>query len=192
MKVTGWVGAHEFNVDFLILLLTIAEVITLLKDGHDDGGKRFLLEEEIDESRTGDFDMVNKFARDAGFDFFSKFEWLFAKDFRIFEGGIAGIIAMGEVFARGNDDFARGARGTELIKSFGDYGFQLFFVGHCSLLFDEGDGGSPDGFAFPYCVKAFVGHGFEGNVLDAGLKKFRDVLSHLAKVLHEVRFLSGD
>ena len=81
MEVTGWVGADELNVDFLVLVLAIAEVITLLKDGLDDGGKGFLLEEEIDESRAGDFYMIDEFARDAGFDLFGKFEWLFAKDF---------------------------------------------------------------------------------------------------------------
>ena len=81
MEVTGWVGADELNVDFLVLGFAIAEAITLLKDGFDDGGKGFLLEEEIDESRTGDFDMIDEFARDARFNLFGKFEWLFAKDF---------------------------------------------------------------------------------------------------------------
>ena len=81
MEVTGWVGADELNVDFLVLVVAISEMVTLLKDGLDDGGKGFLLEEEIDESRTGDFDVVNEFAGDARFDLFGKFEWLFAKDF---------------------------------------------------------------------------------------------------------------
>jgi len=70
VKVTGWVGADELDVVFLVLLLTVAEVVSLGKDGRDDGGKGFFLEEEIDESRTSDFDMINKIARDAGFDLF--------------------------------------------------------------------------------------------------------------------------
>ena len=123
MEIAGWVGAHELDVVFLVFLLSVTEAIALGKDGCDDGGKGFFLEEEIDESRTGDFDVVNEFARDAGFDFFSKFEWLFAKDFRIFEGGIAGIIAMSEVLAWGDDDFARSASGSKFGKSFGDYDF---------------------------------------------------------------------
>ena len=70
MKVTSWVGADELDVVFLVLLLAVTEVISLGKDGRDDGGKGFFLEEEIDESRTGDFDMIDKVARDAGFNLF--------------------------------------------------------------------------------------------------------------------------
>lgn len=123
MKVAGWVGADELDVVFLILLLTVTEVVSLGKDGRDDGGKGFFLEEEIDESRASDFDMIDKVARDAGFNLFGQFQRLFAKDFRIFEGGIAGIVAMSEVFAWGDDDFIRSASGSKLSKSFGDYDF---------------------------------------------------------------------
>ena len=66
MKVTGWVGAYELDVVFLVLLLAVAEVIALGKDGCDDGGKGFFLEEEIDESRTSDFDLISS-ANSKGF-----------------------------------------------------------------------------------------------------------------------------
>jgi hypothetical protein len=70
VKVAGWVGADEFDVVFLVLLLTVTKVVTLGKDGRDDGGKGFFLEEEIDESRASDFDMIDKVARDTGFNLF--------------------------------------------------------------------------------------------------------------------------
>ena len=68
VEVAGRVGRNELDVDLPILLRPVAEAGPFLEDLAHDRFEVFLLEEEVDEARAGDFTVFDEVGREAGGD----------------------------------------------------------------------------------------------------------------------------
>ena len=63
MEVARRVRRDEFDVDFSGFLRALAVILAFLEDLFDERGKRSVLQEEVDEARAGDLDLIKRAAR---------------------------------------------------------------------------------------------------------------------------------